>query len=65
MFNLINYQLDIDKIYLFAKNPYHIKQNINFLINKQESAVLKHLNYSEAFIEKSNEMVDILKDIQE
>ena len=31
------------------------------LINKQESAGLKNLNYSKAFIEYSNDMDDIYK----
>ena len=30
----------------------HLKQNINFLINKQESAGLKHFNDSNGFIKK-------------
>ena len=35
LFNLINYQPDIDKIYLYAKNPFEAKYQ--FLINKRES----------------------------
>ena len=35
------------------------------LINKQESAGLKNLNYSKAFIEYSNDMDDIYKNIEE
>ena len=35
LFNLINYQPDIDKIYLYAKNPSEAKYQ--FLINKRES----------------------------
>ena len=49
-FNLINQQSDIDKIYLYAKNPY---------------AGLKHFNDSKAFIEYSNDMDDIYKNIEE
>ena len=33
LFNLINQQPDIDKIYLYAKDPYETKYH--FLINKQ------------------------------
>ena len=32
LFNLINHQPDIDKIYLYAKHPY--KSKYQFLINK-------------------------------
>ena len=33
LFNLINYQPDIDKIYLYAKDPYQAKYQL--LINKK------------------------------
>ena len=36
LFNLINYQPDIDKIYLYAKDPYEAKYQ--FLVNKLESS---------------------------
>ena len=49
LFNLINQPRDIGKTYLHAKDPYEAKYQ--FLINKQESTELKHLNYSKAFIE--------------
>ena len=39
LFNLINQEPDIDKIYLYAKDPY--KSKYNFLINKNESTDLK------------------------
>ena len=48
-FNLINPQLDIDKIYLYVKDPYEAKYQ--FLKNKRESAGLMHFNDSKAFIE--------------
>ena len=35
------------------------------LINKRESTGLKYLNYSKAFIESSNDMDDIYKNIEE
>ena len=41
-----------------------MKQNITFLINKQESTGLKHFNESEAFIEYSNDVDDIYKNIK-
>ena len=43
----------------------HMKQNINFLINKRESTRLKNINDPKAFIKYSNDMQDILKNIEE
>ena len=64
MLKLINHEPDIDKIYLYAKDPYEAKYQI--LIHKRESTVLKYLNDSKAFIEYSNNMDDIYKkDIEE
>ena len=63
LFNLINEEPDIDKIYLYAKDPYEAKYQ--FLINKRESTGLKHFNDSKAFIEYSNDMDDIYKNIEE
>ena len=51
-------QSDIDQIYLYAQNPYEVKYQ--FLINKQESTGLRHLNDSKAFMEYSNDMDDTL-----
>ena len=63
LFDLINQQPDIDKIYLNAKNPY--KAKYQSLINKLESAGLKYFNNSKAFIEYSIDMDDIYKNIEE
>ena len=63
VFNLILHQPDIDKIYLYVKDPYGAKNKL--LINKRESASLKHLNDSKAFIEYSNDRDDIYEDIEE
>ena len=52
--NLINNQSDIDKVYLYAKDPYEAKYQ--FLINKRESAGLIHFDDQKAFIEYSNDM---------
>ena len=60
---LTAYELDIDKIYLYAKDPYEAKYQ--FLINKRESTGSKYLNDSKAFIEYSNDMDDIYKNIEE
>ena len=62
LLNLINNQPDIDKIYLCAKDPYEAK--CQFLINKRESTGLNHLNDPEAFIEYSNDMQDVFKNIE-
>ena len=63
LFNLISQQPVIDKIYLYTKYPYEAKYH--FLINKQESTGLKHLNDSKDFLECSNYMDDIYKNIKE
>ena len=63
LLNLINNQPDIDKIYLYAKDPYEAKYQ--FLINKRESTGLKHFNDPKAFIEYSNDMHDVYKNIDE
>ena len=63
MINLINNEPDIDKIYLYAKDPYKAKYKL--LINKRESTGLKYFNDSKGFIEYSNDMDDIYKNIEE
>ena len=63
LFNLTNQQPDIDKIYLYTKDPYKAKQQ--FLLNKRESTVLMHFNVSKALIEYSNEMDHNYKNIEE
>ena len=63
LLNLINNQPDIDKIYLYAKDPYEAKYQ--FLINKRESTGLKHFNDPKAFIEYSNDMQEVYKNIEE
>ena len=57
LLNLINNQPDIDKIYLYAKDPYEAKYQS--LFNKRESTGLKHFNDNKAFIEQSNDMQDV------
>ena len=63
LLNLINNQPDIDKIYLYAKDPYEDKYQ--FLINKRESTGLKHFNDPKAFIEYSNDMHDVYKNVND
>ena len=59
--NLIENQPDIDKIYLYAKDPYEAKYQ--YLINKRESVGINHFNDPKAFIEYSNDMRDVYKNI--
>ena len=60
---LIDHQPDIDKIYLNGKNPYESKYQL--LISKCECVGLKHYNDSCVFIEYTNDMDDIYKNITE
>ena len=63
LLNLINKESDIEKIYLFAIDSYEEKYQL--LINKRESTGLKYLNDSEVFIEYSNDIDDIYKNIED
>ena len=47
---------------LYAKDPYEAKYQL--LINKRKSADLKYLYNSKAYIEPSNDMDDIYKNIE-
>ena len=61
--NLINNQPDIDKIYLYAKDPYG--KNYQYLINKREKVGLHHFNDPKAFMEYLNDMPDVYKNIED
>ena len=61
MLALINHEPDIDKIYLYAKDPYTAKYQL--LINKRENIGLKYLNDWKALIECSNDMDVFYKNI--
>ena len=63
LLNLINNQPDIDKIYLYAKDPHEAQYQ--FLINKRESTGQNHFNDPKAFIEYSNDMEDVYENIDE
>ena len=63
LLNLINNQPDIDKIYLYAKDPYEKKYQ--YLINKREKAGINHFNDPKAFVEYSNDMQDVYKNIED
>ena len=63
LLNLTENQPDIDKIHLYAKDPYEAKyQN---LINKREGVAIDHFNDPKAFIEYSNDIHDVYKNIHE
>ena len=62
-FSLISYELDIYKICLCAKDLYEGKYK--FLIINQGSTGLKHLNDSKDFIQYSDDMDDVYKNIEE
>ena len=56
LLNLINNQPDIDKIYLYAKDPYE---------KKYEKVGINHFNDPRAFMEYSNDMQDAYKNIED
>ena len=60
--NLINHESDINEIYLYVKDPSETKYHL--LITKKESTGLKHLNYPKTFIQYSNGMDNIYKNIE-
>ena len=61
LLHLINNLHLIDKIYLYAKDIHEPKYE--YLINKREQAGIKNLNDPYAFIEYSDDMNDVLDDI--
>ena len=63
LLNLINNQPVIDKIYLYAKDPFETK--CQYLINKHEKVGLDHFDDSKAFMEYSNDMLDVYKNIED
>ena len=63
LLNLTENQPDIDKIYLYAKDPYEAKYQ--YLINIREKVGTGHHDDPEAYIEYSNDMHDVYKNIDE
>ena len=61
LLHLINNFHPIDKIYLYAKDT--DEKKYQYLINKREQAGIQNLNDPHAFIEYSNDMNDVLDDI--
>ena len=63
LLHLINNLHPIDKIYLYAKDIHEPKYE--YLINKKEQAGRKNLDDPNAFIEYSDDMNDVLDDIND
>ena len=61
--NIINNQPDIDKIYIYARDPY--KAKYQYLINKYEKVELDDFNDPKAFMEYSNDVQDVYKNIED
>ena len=63
LLNLINNEPDIDKAHLYTKDLYEAKYQ--YLINKREKVGLDHFKDPRAFIEDSNNMQDVYKNIED
>ena len=63
LLNLIENQPGIDKKYLYAKDPYEVKYQ--YLINIRQKKSTDYHDDSEAYIEYSNNMHDVYKNIDE
>ena len=63
LLNLIENQPDIEKIYSYAKDPYESKYQ--YLIHKGEGVGINHFNDPKAFIEYSNDIHDVYKNIND
>ena len=63
LFNLISYQSDIGKIYLYAKDPYESKYQL--LIKTGERTKLKDFSNSKLCFEHSDDINDIYKSTEE
>ena len=61
LLNLIENQPDIDKMYLYTKDPYESKYQ--YLINKRKNVGINHFNDPKTFIEYSNDMHDVYKNV--
>ena len=63
LLNLINNQPDIDKADLYEKDPYEAKYQ--YLINKPEKVGFYYFKDTRAFIEYSNHMQGVYKNIED
>ena len=61
--NLINNQPDIDKVYLYVKDPYEKKYQ--HLIKKREKVGLDNFKDPKAFMEYSKDMQDVYENIED
>ena len=61
LLNLIEKQPDIDKIYLHVKDSYEAKYQ--YLINKRKGVGIDNFNNTKGFIEHSNDMRNVYKNI--
>ena len=61
LLNLIENQPDIDKVYLYAKDPYEAKYQ--YLIKIREKVGIDHHNDPRAYIEYLNDMHDVYRNI--
>lgn len=59
----MHHQPDIDKIYLYDKDPYEPKYQL--LISKREKVDTDHRSNPKAFTKYSNDMQDIYKNIDD
>ena len=63
LLNLVENQLYIDKIYyLYVKDPY--KEKYQYFINKREQVALDYFDDPKAFMEYSNDMQYVYKNIE-
>ena len=63
LLHLIENQPHIDKMYLYAKDPYESKYQC--LINKRESVGINYFDDPQAFIDYSNDMDDVYENIDD
>ena len=63
LLNSISHQPDIDKKYLYFKDPYEAKYQL--LTNTRKSEGLKHCHDPSSYTECSNNMTDIFENIVE
>ena len=61
--NLIENPSDNDKIYLYAKDPY--EEKYQYWINKKEGVGINHFNDSKAFIDYSNDIRNVRKNVDD
>ena len=63
LLNLRTNQPDIDEIHLYAKDPFEAK--CQYLIKKREKVGLDYFKNCKAFMEYSNDLSDVYKNIED